>query len=452
MKKMKLVCMVLFLTMTLAIGWSQTASVTISSYPSNVQAGVPFNVTVNYNADLYDYGLSSRIFLEVFNASNNDLLQVLWNDNERLCYEGPSGQVSFTTSVSGPSSIYFTAYISPVEFNNWFITELESYPRDGSYPYEWSGNGVTHNIYYQGTLILADNQTGNRCYCSGITYEVFMDAYATYNTAKGFNDIYGMTPAQANTFRQEWYGWNDVRCSVAAITKYKCGYQIPYNQKWKMKPGDDVQLWRTSGSGHSVIFIDWVRDAQQNITGIRYWSTQSSTNGINYNTESFSSLKDAECYYARKVKPVDDTDWTNRYHDQNTSANPTTVGGEPTPTPTPTVTPTPTPTPTPSPKMFVNDIAMAKYKSGTKNYAKATVWIKNDSGGNVSGATVSGQWSGFVSGTSSGTTGTDGKVILTSPKKAGSGTITFCVTNVVKSGYTYDPAMNVETCNSIAVP
>ena len=112
----------------------------------------------------------------------------------------------------------------------------------------------------------------------------------------------------------------------------------------------------------------------------------------------------------------------------------------------------PTPTPTPLPKMFVNDITMAKYKSGTKNYAKATVWIKNVSGGNVSGATVTGQWSGFVSGTSSGTTGTDGKVTLTSPKKAGSGTITFCVTNVVASGYTYDPALNVMTCNSIAVP
>lgn len=232
---------VLFSAVLFATAFSQTATVNISSYPSNVQAGVPFNVQVSYTADLADYGLAGRIFLEVFNASNNDLLQVLWNDNERLCYEGSSGRVTFTTSVSGVSSIYFTAYISPVEFNNWFMTELQSYPTNGTYPYEWSGNGVTHDIYYQGVLILADNQSGNKCYCSGITYEVFMDAYATYNTAKGYNDIYGQTPAQANTFRQEWYGWNDVRCSVAAITKYKCGYQIPYNQKWKMKPGDDIQ-------------------------------------------------------------------------------------------------------------------------------------------------------------------------------------------------------------------
>jgi len=146
------------------------------------------------------------------------------------------------------------------------------------------------------------------------------------------------------------------------------------------------------------------------------------------------------------------------------------MGGAPTPTPTATPTPTPTPTATPTPtptststatptptatptnKVYVYDIAMAKAKAGSKNYAKATVWIKNNSGANVSGATVTGQWSGIVSGTSSGTTGTGGTVILTSAKTTAAGTITFCVTNVVASGYTYDPALNVKTCNSIAVP
>jgi len=146
----------LFLTalfiVTLAVSaWSQTASVTISSYPSSVTEGVPFDVVVDYTADLYDYGLAARIFLEVVNADNGQILETLWDDDERLCYEGPSGQVTFNTSVSGVSSIYFRAYISPIEFNSWFITELETYPRDGTYPYEWTGNGVTHDIYYQDT-------------------------------------------------------------------------------------------------------------------------------------------------------------------------------------------------------------------------------------------------------------------------------------------------------------
>jgi hypothetical protein len=95
---------------------------------------------------------------------------------------------------------------------------------------------------------------------------------------------------------------------------------------------------------------------------------------------------------------------------------------------------------------------MSSGSSGTNYYAKATVWIKNDSGASVSGATVTGAWSGAVSGTSSGTTGADGKVTLQSPTKKNGGTFNFCVTNVVASGYTYDPSMNIETCASITAP
>ena len=35
-------------------------------------------------------------------------------------------------------------------------------------------------------------------------------------------------------------------------------------------PGDPVQLWRFSGSGHSVIFIDWVTDTDGTTVGLYY--------------------------------------------------------------------------------------------------------------------------------------------------------------------------------------
>lgn len=115
--------------------------------------------------------------------------------------------------------------------------------------------------------------------------------------------------------------------------------------------------------------------------------------------------------------------------------------------------PTPTPTPTPIPtKMFVNDIAMGKGATGRNRYATATVWIKDINTLDIEGATVYGTWSGLVSGSSNGVTGADGKVTLKSPTTKSSGTITFTVTDVVKSGYTYDPSLNVETIDSIAVP
>lgn len=124
----------------------------------------------------------------------------------------------------------------------------------------------------------------------------------------------------------------------------------------------------------------------------------------------------------------------------------------PTPTPSPTPTPTPEPTPTPSGKVYVFDIAMTPIIAGKNYSARATVTIYNDSGAPVSGATVYGSWSGVVSGSSSGVTLSDGKISLTSPKTKQSGTFTFTVTDVTAAGYTYDPALNNETSDSIVVP
>jgi len=103
-------------------------------------------------------------------------------------------------------------------------------------------------------------------------------------------------------------------------------------------------------------------------------------------------------------------------------------------------------------EIYVNDITLAKKKSLLKNYATASVWIKDDGGANVPGVAVYASWSGFVSGNQSATTGSDGKASFTSPKKRGSGTITFTVTDAAKTGCAYNPDLNVETSASISVP
>jgi hypothetical protein len=90
-------------------------------------------------------------------------------------------------------------------------------------------------------------------------------------------------------------------------------------------------------------------------------------------------------------------------------------------------------------EVYVNDIAMSSGQAGKNYYALATVWIKDDTGADVEGATVYGDWSGDVSSTVSGVTGTDGKVTLRSPNNRNGGTFTFTVTDVVASGYTYNP-------------
>jgi hypothetical protein len=102
--------------------------------------------------------------------------------------------------------------------------------------------------------------------------------------------------------------------------------------------------------------------------------------------------------------------------------------------------------------MYVNDITMGYRTSGVNYFGQATVWIKGVGGEDISGAVVSGDWSGSVSGTSMDTTGSDGKVMLESPSKKDGGTFTFTVTNVTKLGYTYNPSLNLETWDSITAP
>jgi len=104
-----------------------------------------------------------------------------------------------------------------------------------------------------------------------------------------------------------------------------------------------------------------------------------------------------------------------------------------------------------STEMYVNDIAMGYYKSGPNYIAQATVWIKDTLGADVVGATVYGTWTGDVNGPAQGATGPDGKITLDSPPKKGGGTYIFTVTDVVKSGETYNPALNVETSDSITI-
>jgi len=84
----------------------------------------------------------------------------------------------------------------------------------------------------------------------------------------------------------------------------------------------------------------------------------------------------------------------------------------------------------------------------------ATVTVVNSNGSPVSGAQVSGTWSGLTSDIDVAPTGTDGKVTLRSDseKNLASGMFTFTVDEVTHSGFTYNASANVEDQGSITVP
>ncbi|NUM35007.1 MAG: hypothetical protein HUU50_10715 [Candidatus Brocadiae bacterium] len=193
------------------------------------------------------------------------------------------------------------------DFNAYVVSILEKYPTDGTHPYYWPSSGtwagITRDLHYRGALF-AKGDDFKRCFCCGITFEVFFLAYEKHCQDQGKEFIIQNFDAKAlNTFLKQWFGSDGNRKTLLnAIVSNGLGFSVPMD---KAKKGDFVQLWRYSGSGHSVIFISWVYDAQGKRNGLKYWSTQGSTNGIGYRTEYFGGSKgiDTEQLYIARVEP-----------------------------------------------------------------------------------------------------------------------------------------------------
>ena len=250
--------------------------------------------------------------LEMRRLQDDAVLAQAIQDNSGSGYAISSGTVSFSLSVpavEGP--IYFVAQAVPWSLNRAVTAWYKTYPTDGTHPYLWSGGGygVTQDVYYLGELIAPTNAS-RTTYCCGLTFETCVLAYEDYNASYGHATIGTMSVDDMKSFRRIWYGVTDAeKLCARAVTDYQLGEEISDFEE--MQEGDFVQFWRRSGSGHSVIFVDWVRNATQEITGFDYWSSQPSTDGIGCNTEFFgdSSGVNRERFWAARLrKPRDDAD------------------------------------------------------------------------------------------------------------------------------------------------
>ncbi len=96
--------------------------------------------------------------------------------------------------------------------------------------------------------------------------------------------------------------------------------------------------------------------------------------------------------------------------------------------------------------MRVAALQLTLTTSGSLSSGKAVVRVTTPEGVAVSGVSVTGAWSGMVSGTSMGTTDASGNAVLLSKRfKKTSGTLVFSVTKLSKAGYSYDPGKNIVT-------
>jgi len=202
------------------------------------------------------------------------------------------------------------------EFNDLVVDILESYPTDGSYDYYWPSNsdwlGHPNDIYYLGQLY-SRGDDANRSFCVGLTFEVFMRAFDEADRMTGGDgSLNGLSILDLDDFRTLWFIVNLYGDeNVDALEDYGLGEQVTNLND--ARPGDIVQFWRNSGSGHNNIFVDWIRNNNGDITGLTYWSTQGSTDGIGYNDEYFgssgSTIDPSYVFIARPYMPADWLPW-----------------------------------------------------------------------------------------------------------------------------------------------
>ena len=195
------------------------------------------------------------------------------------------------------SKVGVQAVAKKSELNNYVLKVIPSYD-GGEYPYILNNdydnyNGVTENILYQGSLIAKANLDKSKSsHCVGLTYEVFFKAMQERNKEAGISpdNFNNMNINNMRNFMLTWYDADGRPKSegeqlAGAIVKYGLGKQITRLED--AKAGDFIDFSRTK-SGHTAVFINWLRDDKDNIVGFKFWSTQKSTNGIAYKEEYFS--------------------------------------------------------------------------------------------------------------------------------------------------------------------
>jgi hypothetical protein len=172
----------------------------------------------------------------------------------------------------------------PDGFNRYVvrsINDLEMFPKDGTYPYCYRDDcapwvdiyyGMVHDAYYLGEFLFEG--TG-MCYCCGHTLEVFLDAYRRYQDDRGVDRSVpygplGIDDVNRGLFYRHWFGIDMESDAGAALEEYGIGETLPADRWDEAIPGDFVMFSRSSGSGHAVIFVDWIRGGGE-ITGIRYY-------------------------------------------------------------------------------------------------------------------------------------------------------------------------------------
>jgi hypothetical protein len=96
-----------------------------------------------------------------------------------------------------------------------------------------------------------------------------------------------MTFSDLFNLLQLWYIEGPGDCEQRGILGYGLGRAITDFEE--VRPGDFLSYSTTPSGGHAVIFIEWMRDEQNKIVGMKYFSSNlSGSHGVGYGSGRFS--------------------------------------------------------------------------------------------------------------------------------------------------------------------
>jgi hypothetical protein len=103
-----------------------------------------------------------------------------------------------------------------------------------------------------------------------------------------------------------------------------------------------------------------------------------------------------------------------------------------------------------NPRLHVQGVMMSRRIDGNQSQVTARVRIVDQLGNKISGATISGAWTGLDNGSVTLSTHAGGQVAFISNVVTGSGAVSFQVTNVSLPGAVYESGQNVESGDQIS--
>lgn len=187
-------------------------------------------------------------------------------------------------SLSGPAP----AAAQASDFNLYILKAVtllsERYPHGG---YDL-GKAFTHDLAYGGATVAKSSSAAPPAptMCVAAAAEVIITAIALYAQETGDTSVFTKIPAalwqrgnvlslRANIFMFKGTG---SRGTAHTLERFGMGRQTAFD---KLKPGDFVNLNRTSGSGHAVVFMGYLDAAGKDLAahgpavkGFRYFSAQ----------------------------------------------------------------------------------------------------------------------------------------------------------------------------------